>query len=499
MSAICDDLRAAILQAAMQGKLTEQVAEDGDASDLLQKIDTINLKKNNKKQKAIKPIIDGEIPFDIPNNWEWVRLDRISSLLGGNAFKGNELLKEQKTNYVRVIRISDFNQNGIIEKAPVFTRDSEKYNSYVINKNDILMCMTGGTVGKCCIVKELNEKYLLNQRVANIRVENDLEKKYIYSCLISPLIQQLINESKNSTNDNISSELIRNFLIPIPPLAEQKRIVEKIDELMARVADLEQSADALASLKKSFPSDVRDALLQAAMQGKLTEQLPEDGDAGELLEQIKVEKEKLVAEGKIKKQKPLAPIVNDEIPFEIPGNWKWVRLWDLFQFINGDRGKNYPSKDKLYASGEIPFISAINMYNGTVRKDNLLYADKMTYDRLGSGKLNENDFAICIRGSLGKYCKYPYKIGAIASSLVIMRKYSELILDDYIDMYLRSPLLVSEIHEKNNGTAQPNLSAAVFASFLIPIPPLAEQKRIADCLNSLISNINTIEGLTASE
>lgn len=120
MSAICDDLRAAILQAAMQGKLTEQVAEDGDASDLLQKIDTINLKKNNKKQKAIKPIIDGEIPFDIPNNWEWVRLDRISSLLGGNAFKGNELLKEQKTNYVRVIRISDFNQNGIIEKSTCF-------------------------------------------------------------------------------------------------------------------------------------------------------------------------------------------------------------------------------------------------------------------------------------------------------------------------------------------------------------------------------------------
>lgn len=304
---------------------------------------------------------------------------------------------------------------------------------------------------------------------------------------------------KTSTNGNIKNEVVLDTLVPLPPVAEQKRIVEKIDELMARVADLEKSADALASLKKSFPSDIRDALLQAAMQGKLTEQLPEDGDAGDLLEQIKVEKEKLVAEGKIKNQKPLAPIVNDEVPFEIPENWRWVRLWDLCQFINGDRGKNYPSKDKLHASGEIPFISAINMHNGTVRKDNLLYADRMTYDRLGSGKLNENDFVICIRGSLGKYCKYPYKIGAIASSLVIMRKYSELILDDYIDMYLRSPLLVSEIHEKNNGTAQPNLSAAVFASFLFPIPPLAEQKRIADCSNGLISNINIIERLTASE
>ena len=235
------------------------------------------------------------------------------------------------------------------------------------------------------------------------------------------------------------------------------------------------------------------------MQGKLTKQLPEDGDAEDLLEQIKAEKEKLVAEGKIKKQEALAPITDDEIPFSIPENWKWARLADLFQFINGDRGKNYPSKNKLHASGEIPFISAINMQNGTIREDNLLYADRPTYDKLGSGKLNKDDFVICIRGSLGKYCKYPYELGAIASSLIIARKYSSYILDDYIEAYLQSPLLVNEIHNKDNGTAQPNLSAADFIHFLTPVPPLAEQKRIAERLDALMQNINVVGDLTARE
>jgi type I restriction enzyme S subunit len=459
MSSICDDLRAAILQAAMQGRLTGIADEDWNESKIE---DVCELSTGNSISESIK------------------RSKYMKVSEGRNYIGTKDLGFDHSFNY----------ENGV--KIPF-----DENNFRIANSGDILLCIEGGSAGRKIGILEEDVNY--GNKLCRFSPNGDLNNRFLYFYIQSPLFQEQFSDSMTGIIGGVSIKKIKAIPVKYPSITEQKRIVEKVDELMARVADLEQSADALASLKKSFPSDVRDALLQAAMQGKLTEQLPEDGDAGELLEQIKVEKEKLVAEGKIKKQKPLAPIVNDEIPFEIPGNWKWVRLWDLFQFINGDRGKNYPSKDKLYASGEIPFISAINMYNGTVRKDNLLYADKMTYDRLGSGKLNENDFAICIRGSLGKYCKYPYKIGAIASSLVIMRKYSELILDDYIDMYLRSPLLVSEIHEKNNGTAQPNLSAAVFASFLIPIPPLAEQKRIADCLNSLISNINTIEGLTASE
>ena len=164
--------------------------------------------------------------------------------------------------------------------------------------------------------------------------------------------------------------------------------------------------------------------------------------------------------------------ISDEIPFEIPDSWEWCRISNLFQLINGDRGKNYPSKEKLHESGEIPFISAINMQNGTVNKSNLLYVDKEQYDKLNSGKLFQNDLVVCIRGSLGKFCIYPFDIGAIASSLVILRRFGE-INNDFLALYIQSPLFFDEIRKYDNGTAQPNLSAKDLSDFFLPIPPLS--------------------------
>lgn len=240
--------------------------------------------------------------------------------------------------------------------------------------------------------------------------------------------------------------------------------------------------------------DLRQSVLQAAIQGKLTKQLPEDGTAADLLASIKAEKEKLIKEKKIKKEKPLEPISADEIPFDIPENWVWIRLASAFQLINGDRGKNYPSKDKLSEKGAIPFISAINMSDCTIKKDGLLFVSQTQYDALGSGKLNKNDFVFCLRGSLGKFCKYPFEQGAIASSLVILRKIGN-IVDDYIKIYLSSPLIQNQINESNNGTAQPNLGARDIAKYVIPLPPLAEQHRIVARVNELMAKIDELEAV----
>ena len=165
------------------------------------------------------------------------------------------------------------------------------------------------------------------------------------------------------------------------------------------------------------------------------------------------------------------------MPFEIPDSWVWTRLSSIFHFINGDRGKNYPAKAKLKSTGEIPFISAVNMENGTVKSEGLLYLTNEQYNLLGGGHLNRNDFVFCLRGSLGKFCQYPFPFGAIASSLVILRKYFS-INDGYIKIYLAAPLLLEQINDSNNGTAQPNLGARDVSQFLFPLPPLAEQARI---------------------
>ena len=493
MSTICDDLRAAILQAAMQGKLTKQLPEDGDAKDLLERIKA----KKATKRKVAKTITEHDQLFDIPSSWQWARFGEIVDFNMGKTPPRAEA--SYWGNDIPWISIADMPDGEVLltTKEKISNKAFvDKFKSKICPKETLIMSFKL-TVGRCSI---LGIDAVYNEAI--ISINPVIDDGFAFRNYLKNMLPYLSNygETKDAIKGRtLNSDSLNNLLIPVPPLAEQKRIVKKVDELMARVTDLEKSADALASLKSHYPDEMRASLLQAAMQGKLTKQLPEDGNAEDLLEEIKAEKEKLIAEGKIKKQKPLASIIDDETPFSIPENWKWTRLADLFQFINGDRGKNYPSKNKLHASGEIPFISAINMQNGTIREDNLLYADKPTYDKLGSGKLNKDDFVICIRGSLGKYCKYPYKLGAIASSLIIARKYSGHILDDYIEAYLQSPLLINEIHDKDNGTAQPNLSAADFMNFLIPIPPFAEQKRIAERLGTLMQNINVVGDLIASE
>lgn len=238
---------------------------------------------------------------------------------------------------------------------------------------------------------------------------------------------------------------------------------------------------------------LKKSILQYAMQGKLVAQDPNDGYAAELVEQIRIEKDQLIQKKVIKKDKALQPISDKEIPFDIPENWKWIRLSEIFRIINGDRGKNYPSKAKLTTEG-IPFISAANIEKGTISKEKLLYMNQEQYDKLSGGKLIEGDMVLCIRGSLGKSGRFPFKTGAIASSLVILRSYiDENILYEYLNVYFGSSIFNSEIRLYNNGTAQPNLSAKDLAMFRIPLPPLDEQIRIVNKVEDLFGVVHKYE------
>lgn len=242
------------------------------------------------------------------------------------------------------------------------------------------------------------------------------------------------------------------------------------------------------------PQELKNSILQLAIQGKLVEQRPEEGTAEELFAQIQEEKQRLIREKKIKKQKPMPEITEDEKPFDIPESWKWIRLSQIWSILNGDRGKNYPAKSTLSKIG-IPFISAINLNGKTVVEDeNLLCLSQIQYDKLGNGKLQKNDVVVCIRGSLGKHGVYPFDQGAIASSLVILRNYFLNICDDeFLLLYLDSPLFFSEIKKYDNATAQPNLAAKSLEQFLVPLPPLCEQKRIVAKIEELLPYIDRYE------
>ena len=239
--------KKAILQEAVQGKLVPQIASEGNARDLLEEIKKERLshgldfanaksgKRKLKKETALAgsnpcDITEDEVPFDIPENWCWCRLGEISIFNGGYAFKSENYVS--KENGVRILRISDFDENGIKEKAPVYYPYNSEMENYKLSVNDIIMCMTGGTVGKSYLVKVLTEEMYVNQRVADIKCSSHVDVDYIYSVILSHHIQLSIQENKNSTNDNISAELIRMFMIPLPPLAEQKRIVAAIEKLL---------------------------------------------------------------------------------------------------------------------------------------------------------------------------------------------------------------------------------------------------------------------------
>ncbi|BAH69287.1 hypothetical protein MBIO_0021 [Mycoplasmopsis fermentans PG18] len=250
-----EQLRKSILQLAIQGKLVKQDPNDEPASKLIERIYQEKQKlikegkiKKDKQEsfifkgednhyyekigKNIKDITE-ELPFEIPENWMWVRLKNISIINGGFAFKSSEFVS--KENGIRILRISDFDERGLKNNNIVYYKYESKMFDYFLNNKNIVICMTGGTVGKSLLIKELKEKILVNQRVGNIKILNEMLPDYVDIVMKSELISKIIRKNKNSTNDNISIELIKLFFIPVPSIEEQLKIIVKYNKLLTQL------------------------------------------------------------------------------------------------------------------------------------------------------------------------------------------------------------------------------------------------------------------------
>jgi len=237
------ELEGALLTLAVSGKLVPQDKKDGTGEELYVQIHEEPSKagdnsiERQKKDKDLVPISDDEIPFKISKSWKWVRLNEVSNINGGYAFKSQNF----KDIGVRVIKISDFDEDGLKDNKIVRHKYDPTLSQFEINNENILLCMTGGTVGKSYFVKNISEKMVTNQRVATIKINHCLIPEYINYVILSPYIQKIISERKNSTNDNISMDDIKSFVIPLAPFAEQKRIVKKVEEVMKLVAQLREA------------------------------------------------------------------------------------------------------------------------------------------------------------------------------------------------------------------------------------------------------------------
>lgn len=478
-------LKASILKYAMQGKLVEQRAEEGAGEELYQQIQAEKqrlIKEGKiKKEKPLAEIIDDEIPFDIPESWKWCRITDCGVFISGYTPKPTDLTSEGAVPYFKV---SDMNTEG----NELFLNYTENYlkssNPKCFLKNTIVYPKNGGAVFT-------NKKRILSKNsVVDLNTGGyypiepiDLMFVYIFFSNID-----FRKCYKGTALPTIDMDRLKSKLFPLPPLAEQKRIVAKIEELLPYVDRYAAAYEKLEQFNAKFPEDMKKSILQYAIQGKLVEQRPEEGTGEELYRQIQTEKQRLIKEGKIKKEKPLPEIAEDEIPFDIPESWKWVRLSQIAILENGDRSGKYPV-EKDYVDFGVPFFGAKDMCDAVMSFDNVRYISMEKFAELGNGKLQDKDFICLLRGSVGKCALFiadeQHHTGFICAQMVIIRCINTAICH-YLASFLASPFYLRYIDSKVTGTAVRQLPAKELGNVLIPLPPLAEQNRIVAKLEEIL-------------
>ena len=487
-----EKLRNSILQRAIEGKLVEQRAEEGTGEELyklIQKEKKKLIKEGKiKKQKALEEIKEEEIPFDIPKNWKWVRLGEIANITaGGTPSRTNP---EYWDGDVPWVKIADMNSKYISTTSETISKKGLENSSAKIFSRGTLLYSIFASIGTVCILKI---DASTNQAITGINFYGSIDIDYMYYVMLG-LKSILLSKARGMAQLNINQTILKNSTIPLPPLAEQKRIVEKIEELMPLIDEYEKNWQRLEELDKKFPEDMKKSLLQEAIKGKLVEQRAEEGTGEELYKLIQKEKKKLIKEGKIKKQKALDEIKEEEIPFDIPKNWKWVRLGEIINFQGG-----YAFKSSKYVSKSNNQVIRL----GNVKQDHLLTDVKSVFisDDLAketeSYRIRKNDILVTMTGTRRKK-------DYLFVTLVTEKDMSErkLFLNQrvgcfrllkcvdhkYILRALQSDQIRDIIFEKETGTAnQGNLGSEDMQMYIyIPLPPLAEQKRIVEKLEELL-------------
>lgn len=465
------ELKNSILQLAIQGKLVEQRPEEGTAEELFARIQRekqrLIAEKKIKKERPLPEITDDEKPFDIPENWKWVRLSRIWSILNGDRGKNYPAKSTLLRTGIPFISALNLNGKTVVEDENLLCLSQTQYDKLgngKLQKNDVVVCIRG-SLGKHGVYPFEQGAIASSLVILRNYFSNICNDEFLLLYLDSPLLFSEIKKYDNGTaQPNLAAKSLEQFLFPLPPIAEQKRIVAKIEELLPYIDRYEQAWSKLEQFNSRFPEDMKKSLLQYAIQGKLVEQRPEEGTAEELFAQIQQEKQRLIAEKKIKKEKPLPEITEDEKPFDIPESWKWVRIGEIFGL---QAGKNVTSAN-IYEekSEQNPYLCfGGNGVRGFVAN----------YNREGHFALIGRQGALCGNINLAEG-----KFYATEHAVVVDHYNMTDVL--WCGWFLKA----LNLNQYATATAQPGLAVANIVKVLIPLPPLAEQKRIVEKLEQLL-------------
>ncbi|KKC43233.1 restriction endonuclease subunit S [Acinetobacter sp. V2] len=525
-------LRELIIDLAIQGKLLPLKINNECIFKLQKKIDeeiVLLIKSGDISEKQIIHTIETSYPYQIPKSWKWDKLANLAVINGGFAFKSINYSDEG----IRVIRISDFDELGLKFNNIVRHQYSDNLKSFLIHSNNILMAMTGGTVGKTCFLKSIPEPLIANQRVATIKPINCINADYINLVLKSSLTQKVIEKAKNSTNDNISMGNIHNLWIPLPPLEQQQHIIAKVNELMQICDQLEEQQNLSSQAHEQLvdtllgiltnSSDVEEfqqnwqyisnnfnllftteysieqlkqTILQLAVMGKLVKQDLNDDCTRVLLEQIAEEKSRLIKEGRIKKSKSLPEISNEENLFKLPSNWELARLDTLV--LESDAGWS-PSCEPFPRIGDnwgVLKVSAVSWDSFDPLQNKSL---PLELEPRADIEVRDGDFLISRANTAELVAKsviaYNPPKHLMLSDKIVRLKLTNFCSKDYINLYNKTKFARSYYAKVSSGTSDSmrNVSRQQILNLIISLPPFNEQLRIVEKVNQLFCMIEKLQ------
>ena len=452
--------------------------------------------------------IENEIPFDVPEGWEWCRLLPLTIKLGaGSTPTGGAAV--YSTSGIKFIRSQNVYDDGLVlnDVAYISEEINQKKSGSIVKPKDILLNITGGSIGRCALVPDDFDIANVNQHVIIIRLVNPELRKYLHDVITSPYIQdQILSRQVGSGRGGLSAEILSTFLIPLPPMNEQVSIIKKLQDCISytlTIADAQRSVSDLVSATKS-------KILDLAIRGKLVPQDPNDEPASVLLERIRAEKEELIKQGKIKRNKKESIIfrgddnsyyetingeticIDDELPFELPEGWEWTRLQNISSILTDGTHKTPQYSDNGYI-----FLSSKNVTTGKIDWKNVMYIPEELHEELYNRLApKQGDILLAKNGTTGVAAIVDSDVVFdIYVSLALIRIAGRLINSEYILNVICSSYVQEYFNKSLKGIGVPNLHLEHIRKTLIPIPPYTEQQRITKITERVSKSLDEISGI----
>ena len=477
------ELKASVLLLAMQGKVTQQLSSDGDAKDLMRYL------------HVDKKIIPADPPFDIPDNWAWIPVGYLGASSDTDSFCDGPFGSNLKTTHqisrpeVRIIQLSNIGEDGWKDKNVKYT--SYKHLEEVIPRCEVfpgnLVIAKMMPAGRTIEVPELGTRITLGSDAMKFVPNPILNKKFLLFAMRSQaFLGQVYAEAHGITRVRTTLNGVKSYVLPIPPVEEQQRIVAKLEEVLPLINRYEAAWNKLEEFNKRFPGDMQKSILQLAIQGKLVEQRPEEGTGEELFQQIHAKKQTLIKAGKIKKEKPLPKIADDEIPFDIPEGWEWVRFAELM-----DSMSTGPFGSMLHKSGYvpkgIPLVNPANIVKGSIVASDKMMVSSETAKRLESYVLRTGMIIMGRRGEMGRCAVVSEKEnGWLCGTGSFFMMPSSCVFVHCLSMFFSTPYAKTYLSGASVGTTMSNLNHKILSNMPVPLPPLAEQRRIVAKLKEIL-------------